>query len=222
MICRLPKSPETHASTRSRCPILQQVVAHLVEEFTLIRIQLPAIEAERLDALFHSTADRRHRDRLQIVLPADRGRARQDIAADLGVHRRTAQRWRNAYGERGLAGLIPRKAPGQEAAIPATLADEIRRGVIEGAAAQGLDRANGTYEELADHLKATHGIDTSRSAVHRFCAKIGTRPYHPKYRYLRGDPGKPARAREELAGPKKGSGSTVGMHCTSGRNTREP
>jgi hypothetical protein len=35
---------------------------------TLIRVQLPATEAERLDALFRSTDDRKLRDRLQIVL----------------------------------------------------------------------------------------------------------------------------------------------------------
>ncbi|VTR91599.1 transposase : : HTH_23 [Gemmata massiliana] len=64
---------------------------------TLIRVQLPAIEAECLDTLFRSTDDRKFRDRLQIVLMAHRGRARQDIAADLGVHRKTFTRWINAY-----------------------------------------------------------------------------------------------------------------------------
>jgi transposase len=169
----------------------------------VIRIHLAEPDAQELEAAFRGTEDRKHRDRLQIVLLAHRGRKHQDIATDVGLHRRTVQRWLNAYCEHGLAGLIPRKAPGQEPAIPASLADEIRRWVIEGPAAQGLDRANWTYEELADHLKATHGIDTSRSAVHRFCAKIGIRPYRPTYRYLRGDPVRQAKAKEELAGLKK-------------------
>ena len=39
----------------------------------------------------------------------------------------------------------------------------------------------------------------SRSAVQRFCAGIGIRPYRPTYRYLRGKPEKQARAKEELA-----------------------
>src|SRR5262249_37045202 len=63
--------------------------------------------------------------------------------------------------------------------------DDIRGWVIGGPASQGLDRANWTYEELADHLKKTHGITTSRSAMHRFCSKIGIRPHRPTYRYLR-------------------------------------
>jgi transposase len=84
------------------------------------------------------------------------------------------------------------------------MTDEIKRWVIGGPAEQGLDRANWTYEELADHLKQVHGIKTSRSAMHRFCQKVGIRPYRPTYRYLRGDPEKQAQAREALAGLKKG------------------
>lgn len=165
----------------------------------MIRIQLPSTEAERLDALFRSTDDRKLRDRLQIVLMAHRVRARQDIAADLSINRKTVTRWLNAYCADGLDGLQPRKAKGKPAKIPQALADEVRRWVIDGPAKQGLDRANWTHEELADHLLKAKGIRTSRSAVQRFCAKIHIRLYRPTYRYLRGNPQKQARAKEELA-----------------------
>src|SRR5215470_3034753 len=170
----------------------------------MIRIQLPAAEAERLGGLFRATGDRKLRDRLQIVLMAQRGRARQDIAADLGVHRKTVTRWLNAYCDGGLVALQPKKAPGKPGHIPASLADDLRRWVIDGPAQQGLDRANWTHEELADHLRKTRGLQTSRSAVQRFCAKIGIRLYRPTYRYLRGDPAKQARAKEDLAELGKG------------------
>jgi transposase len=165
----------------------------------VIRIQLPPTEAERLDALFRSTDDRKLRDRLQIVLMAHRGRARRDIAADLGVHRKTVTRWLNAYCDCGLDGLRPKKPKGNPARIPGSLADEVRRWVIDGPAQQGLDRANWTHEELADHLLKAKGIRTSRSAVQRFCSAIGIRLYRPTYRYLRGNPEKQARAKEDLA-----------------------
>jgi transposase len=170
----------------------------------MIRIHLPPAEADGLDARFRSTDDRRLRDRLQIVLMAHRGRPRQDIAADLGVHRKTVTRWLNAYCDGGLAALLPKKAPGKTGHIPASLADELRRWVIDGPAKQGLDRANWTHEELADHLHKTKGIRTSRSAMQRFCARIGIRLYRPTYRYLRGDPQKQAQAKEELADLGKG------------------
>ena len=170
----------------------------------MIRIQLPPADAEHLEAVFRSTADRKLRDRLQIVLMAHRGRPRRDIAVDLGIHRRTVTRWLNAYCDAGLDGLRPKKAPGKPATIPAPLAEDVRRWVIEGPAQQGLDRANWTHEELADHLRKTHGVQTSRSAVQRFCAKIGIRLYRPTYHYQRGNPDKQARAKEDLAELGKG------------------
>ena len=170
----------------------------------MIQIRLSEAQAEELEAAFRSTPDRQLRDRLQIVLLAHKGRKHQDIATDLSIHRRSVQRWLNAYCERGLAGLAPRKAPGKRPSIPAAMADEIKRWVIDGPAKQGLDRANWTHEELADHLLKVKGIKTSRSAMHRFCSKIGIRPYRPTYRYLRGDPDKQAKAKEDLAGLKKG------------------
>jgi transposase len=170
----------------------------------LIRVHLPAADAERLDALFRSTDDRKLRGRLQIVLMAHRGRPRQDIAADLGVHRRTVTRWINAYCDGGLDGLRPRKAKGKPSPIPPSLADEVKRWVIGGPAEQGLGRANWTHEELADHLLKAKGIRTSRGAVQRFCSGIGIRLYRPTDRHLRGDPQKQAKAREEVADLGKG------------------
>src|SRR3954470_15386209 len=170
----------------------------------MIRIPLPPSQAERLDTLFRSTDDRKLRDRLQIVLMAHRGRARQDIAADLGVHRKTVTRWINAYCDAGIEGLRPRRAKGKAGHIPPALADEVKRWVIEGPTEQGLDRANWTHEELADHLLKTQGIRTSRSAVQRFCSGIGIRLYRPTYHHERGDPDQQARAKEDLAELGKG------------------
>ena len=170
----------------------------------MIRIQLPPPEAERLDTLFRSTADPKLRHRLQIVLMAHRGRPRQDIATDLGVHRKTVSRWLNAYCDAGLEALRPKKAKGKPSKLSAALADEVRRWVIDGPAQHGLDRANWTHEELADHLRKTRGLQTSRSAVQRFCTKIGIRLYRPTYRYERGDPVKQAQAKEDLADLGKG------------------
>jgi transposase len=84
------------------------------------------------------------------------------------------------------------------------LADEVRRWVIEGPTKQGLDRANWTHPELAEHLRRAHGVRTSRSAVQRLCAKLGIRLYRPTYRYLRGDEAKQQKAREDLAELKRG------------------
>lgn len=170
----------------------------------MIHVQLPATEAERLDALFRSTDDPKFRVRLQIVLMAHRGRARQHIAADLGVHRKTVTRWVNAYCADGLGGLRPKKAKGTPGKIPASLADEVKAWVIGGPAKQGLDRANWTHEEIAGHLLKAKGIRTSRSAVQRYCSAIEIRLYRPTYRHDRGDPVEQEKAREDLADLGKG------------------
>jgi transposase len=165
----------------------------------VIRIQLPTAEANRLDQAFRHETDPKYRDRIQIVRLANRGRLHRDIAAELATTPRSIQRWLNAYLEQGLDGLRPRKAKGRQPRIPVTLADEIKRWVIEGPAQQGIDRANWTHAELADHLFKTTGIQTSRSAMQRFCRKIDIRVYRPTYRFLRGNPEKQAQARQDLA-----------------------
>jgi transposase len=169
----------------------------------MIHISLPAAELRQLQQLFRSTDDRILRDRVQIVLMAQRGRPHQEIAADLGVTPRTVQRWLNAYLERGPDGLRPRKAPGATPKLTADLAPLLPRWVIDGPAKQGLDRANWTYAELADHLFKTHGVLVRKSAMQVFCHKHDIRPYRPTYRFLRGDPDKQAAAREDLAALKK-------------------
>ena len=170
----------------------------------MIRVQLPASDRDRLEAEFRTTADRKYRDRLQIVLMAGRGRRPADIATDLGISTRTVPRWLNAYLDRGLDGLRPRKAKGAAPKVPDRLAGEVKRWVIGGPAACGLDRANWTYAELADHLFKAHGVAAGRSAVLRFCKKLGVGVYRPTYRFLRADPAKQEEARAELADLKRG------------------
>ena len=170
----------------------------------MIRIQLPEAQAQGLEQLFRATDDRKLRDRLQIVLMAHRGRKHPDIATDTGTTPRSVQRWLNAYLSGGLDQLRPRKAKGAKPKLTADLAPVLRQGVIDGPAKQGLDRANGTYAELADHLFKTKGIRIGKSALQAFGAKHGIRPYRPTYRFLRGDPAKQAKAREEIAVLKKG------------------
>jgi transposase len=172
----------------------------------MFRVQLPPVEVERLEEAFRSTEDRKLRDRLQIVLLAARGRKHRDIAADLCVNRRTVQRWLNAYLERGLDGLRPRKDQGASGKIPVGLADEIKRWVIDGPTGQGLDRTNWTHAELADHQFKTHGVAPSRSAMHRFCSRVAIRPPLPADLSLpAGRPGQAGTGQGGHGGPEKGA-----------------
>jgi hypothetical protein len=74
---------------------------------------------------YKTTPDRRLRERCQAVLMAQRGRKRQVIAEDLGVHRTTVKQWWEQYRAGGVAGLKGRRAPGKPQRIPPALAPTI-------------------------------------------------------------------------------------------------
>lgn len=169
----------------------------------MIRVNLPTALVARLEEVFRTTAEVKLRPRVPIVLMAHRGRPPGEIATDLGCSRSSVPRWLNADLERGPDGLTPPKAKGAKPKRTPDVAPVIRQGVIDGPAKHGLDRANGTYPELADHLYKTHGIRVGESARQAFGARHGIRPYRPTYRFLRGDPTKPAEARDQLAALRK-------------------
>jgi transposase len=169
----------------------------------MIRLKLTKRQVLELQRVFDQTSDLKLRMRTQIILMFNRGRSRQQIMADAGVCDRTITRWLNIYIDRGLEGLIPKKAPGRPPAIPESMAPQIVELVIQGPVAQGLSLANWTYEELAAYLRRSMAIHVKKSAMAEFCQKHDIRPYRPTYRFLRGDPLKQAKAAVELASLKK-------------------
>ena len=68
------------------------------------------------------------------------GRLQLAVIPSVGIQATpcTVQRWLNAYLEGGLAALKSRKAKGHAPAIPAEIAEEIRRWVINDSTSQGL------------------------------------------------------------------------------------
>jgi hypothetical protein len=83
------------------------------------------------------------------------------------------------------------------------LAPVIIEWVKTGPVGGGLNRANGTYAELATHLYRLHGIAVSETAMREFCHRHGIRPYRPTYRFLRGDPDLQVAACQDLETFKK-------------------
>jgi transposase len=163
------------------------------------RMRLTTTEHEQLEYFFKTTNDRRLRDRCQAVWMASRGRKRQTIAPDLGVHRPTVRRWLQPYHARGVEGLQLHWAPGQPGRIPETLAPTIQAWSKAGPAGCGLARAHGTYEELATSVDQSTGIAVKRTAMRDFWQRHAIRPYRPTSRYVRGDPEEQRVAREALA-----------------------
>jgi transposase len=145
----------------------------------MLRITLSAGEQGTLEQTFQTTADRRLQDRCQAVLMAHRGRKRKAIADDLGVHRTTVKKWWEQYRARGVEGLRVQRAPGKPRRIPEALVATIVDWVKAGPQGCGLNRANGTYEELAVQLYRTTGIALKRTALRDFCRRHEIRPDRP-------------------------------------------
>ncbi len=169
----------------------------------MITVNLSEDEDRRLEETFHTTRDRRLRDRCPAILMAARGRLHRQIAEDLGSSVRTLQRWLNAYQARGLDGLSIQWASGRLPRIPEALASAILAWVTQGPMGCGLDRANWTYPELAAHLYRIKGIAVSESTRRTYCRTHGVRPYRPTYRYLKADPDQQAAAQQDLQAFKK-------------------
>jgi transposase len=163
-------------------------------------------EAELLQT-YRTTDDLWLRERCQAVLMVARGgRTRQDIARDLDVSPRTLRRYVESYLADGLSGLVVQWYTGPQRKISAEVGEEIVRWVREGPSGCGLERANWTLEELAEHLYRTHGVRVCPETMRQFCLQRNIRMYRPSYRYLRGDEDKQEKAREELAELQKSRG----------------
>jgi transposase len=169
----------------------------------MMTVNLHEDEGRRREDTFHTTQDRRLRDRCQAILRAARGRRHRQLAEDLGISVRTLQRWLNAYQAEGLAGLTIQWASGRAPHIPEALASDILAWVTHGPAGCGLDRANWTYAELAVYLYRMHGIAVSERTMRTYGTKRGVRPYRPTYRYLKADPARQASAQQDLQAFKK-------------------
>jgi transposase len=173
-------------------------------------VELSAKERRRLEDTFRTTTDRRLRDRVQAVLMASGDRTQAQIAADLLVSERSVRRWLQAWRAEGLAGLEIQWAPGATPLIEETLAPEILEWVRQGPTACGLNRANWTSAELAEHLWRTHGVRVAERTMRQFLQRHEVKPYRPTYRFLKGDPVKQQTAREELAALGEKSASRRG------------
>jgi transposase len=165
----------------------------------MLHIQLTPEQETELIQITKDSPDRHFRQRAQAVLMAARHRPREHTAQDLDVSPRSVQRWLNAFLHGGLLQLKPQWGPGRAPLIPQERASQIIQWVKQGPSGCGLNRANWTYFELADHLRKTTGICVGETTMRQFCHRHDIKPYRPTYRFLRGDEQKQQQARQELA-----------------------
>jgi transposase len=166
------------------------------------RLVLSEQAESELTKTLRETMEKRLRQRCEAVLLASRGVRPSDIALALGAGERTVQTWLQLYRQRGLPGLRIQWAPGRKPLIEERHAAHVTTWVKLGPIECGVERANWTYAELADHFRRVVGTRVSETTMRDFCHRHDVWPYRPTYRFLRGDPEKQASAQEHLATQK--------------------
>lgn len=118
--------------------------------------------------------------RAQIILLAAAGKENQEIAAELGIVRHTAARWRNRYIQLGLAG-IEKDAPrsGRLPSLPETLIQEVVRKTTQ------ETPSNATHWSTRSMAKA---VGVSAATVRRIWKRHGLKPHRVRSFKLSNDP----------------------------------
>jgi transposase len=142
------------------------------------RIRLTAEQAKQLESLARGRSTSvRLAQRAKIVLAAAEGKENQQIAAELGVTRRTAGRWRTRFRQLGLAGIqkdAPR--PGRKRRISE---EEIVRRTTQEKPADATDWSTRSLAEVAGVSPAT---------VRRIWVRHGLKPHLSRTFKLSNDP----------------------------------
>jgi transposase len=138
-----------------------------------LRLRLDQRMREAVAERYEHTRGAVERTNCQIVLLADEGRHAPEIAwlVRRGPHqvRKVVRR----FQAEGLAGLVPRKAPGRAVQAPPNWLAELQRVIDLDPHAVGVDSAVWTTRLLADYLARTTGHRTGIEAVRVHLHRLG-------------------------------------------------
>jgi transposase len=87
------------------------------------------------------------------------------VAAEFGKSARTVHRWKKAWEERGLSGVVPRVSPGR---TKRPISGFIAKKIIE-----FRKRYRWGAEVIQAHLKYDYGLELSQDRIHRFLLRKG-------------------------------------------------
>ena len=177
----------------------------------------PADTPEALWAAYRAERDPRRRTQLHGLWLLRQGRGLEEVAAAVGVHYRSVQRWAAWYREGGLAevgrrrmggkGQAPFLTPEQQAAVAA----EVGTGRFRTAA------------EIREWIAETYGVAYTEGGGYCLLARLRCRPKVPRPQHLKADEsaqaawkGGGSRGRSPRRASKRGCWSGSGTSCGSG------
>lgn len=152
--------------------------------------------------------------RLRAVDQVQQGAHPEDVAAALGLHRKTVYGWLKTYREGGRGALLARPVPGRPPRLGPL---QMRRlwTLIVGADPRQLqfDFALWTTEMIRELIRREFGVGLSAVSVGRLLAKMGMSPQRPLWRAYQQDPEAVARWKEQeypaIAARAAAAGATI-------------
>jgi putative transposase len=165
---------------------------------------------EALDNVRFSTTDATVFRNATIILMSAVRRSKFSIAHDLGCSPATVDNVRQAYRERGLAGLQRRKPPGRVSLATATYRQALREAVGTPPQTFGYGFSVWSVARLNEHLNKRTGISFSADQLRRILHQEGFSFQRPKHT-TRGkrDEAAFSQAQKELRALKKKPAATM-------------
>ncbi len=136
---------------------------------------------EALQAAYRAEKRPEQRQRLHGLWLLRTGRTLAEVAAVLGVHYRTVQRWATWYRVGGRAAVTTPRAGGH--GQPARLSPEQQAALAE-QVATGRFR---TAAEIRDWITATYGVEYTVGGVYDLLARLRCRPKVPRPLHAKAD-----------------------------------
>lgn len=145
-----------------------------------VAIELSADEREQLEAWTRRrTSAQALALRSRIVLAAAEGLNNTEIAAQLGVHRNVAAKWRRRFCEHRLDGLTDEPRPGQPRKISDAKVEEV---IVKTLETTPKDATHWSTRSMAKE------VGLNQSAVHRIWKAFGLQPHRQETWKLSKDP----------------------------------
>lgn len=141
----------------------------------------------RLEELIESERRAKQRDRYRMALLAIAGWEANDIAEALSSNRRTVQTWAYRYRDLGIAGLTPRKAPGNAFRLDPAQHEAFRQRIIHGP--REHDGVCTLRAKDAQRILAVEfGVSYKLSSVYELMHRLGLSCLKPRPRHEDSDP----------------------------------
>jgi len=120
--------------------------------------------------------------RLRAIQLSDDGRGPGQIAARLGVDRRSVHRWLAAYRDHGVEALAPRPAPGRPSKLSPQKREKLTGMLLKGAMAFGYPTDLWTSPRVADLIRRRLRVTYHAHHISRLLRSLGFSPQKPERR----------------------------------------